>query len=53
MKTFSALLAICERNSPVPGEFPTQRPVGGGGGGGGGGRYLVLKCAGVTQQQVI
>ena len=27
METFSALLAICARNSPVPGEFPTQRPV--------------------------
>ena len=27
METFSALLAICEGNSPVPGEFPTQRPV--------------------------
>ena len=27
MKTFSALLAICARNSPVPGEFPAQRPV--------------------------
>ena len=26
-KTFSALLAICAGNSPVPGEFPTQRPV--------------------------
>ena len=25
--TFSALLAICARNSPVPGEFPTQGPV--------------------------
>ena len=25
--TFSALLAICAGNSPVPGEFPTQRPV--------------------------
>ena len=25
--TFSALLAICVGNSPVPGEFPTQRPV--------------------------
>ena len=24
---FSALLAICAGNSPVPGEFPTQRPV--------------------------
>ena len=27
METFSALLAICAWNSPVPGEFPTQRPV--------------------------
>ena len=27
MKTFSALLAICVGNSPVPGEFPTQKPV--------------------------
>ena len=27
METFTALLAICARNSPVPGEFPTQRPV--------------------------
>ena len=27
METFSALLAICEGNSPVPDEFPTQRPV--------------------------
>ena len=27
MKTFSALLAFCARNSPVTGEFPTQRPV--------------------------
>ena len=27
METFSALLVICEGNSPVPGEFPTQRPV--------------------------
>ena len=26
-ETFSALLAICAGNSPVPGEFPTQRPV--------------------------
>ena len=25
--TFSALLALCAENSPVPGEFPTQRPV--------------------------
>ena len=24
METFSALLAICAGNSPVPGEFPTQ-----------------------------
>ena len=27
METFSASLAICPGNSPVPGEFPTQRPV--------------------------
>ena len=27
METFSTLLAICAGNSPVPGEFPTQRPV--------------------------
>ena len=27
METFSALLAICAGNSPVNGEFPTQRPV--------------------------
>ena len=27
METFSALLAICAGNSPVPGEFPLQRPV--------------------------
>ena len=27
METFSALLVICARNSPVPGEFPAQRPV--------------------------
>ena len=27
METFSALLAICAWNSPVPGEFPAQRPV--------------------------
>ena len=27
METFSALLAICVGNSPVPGEFATQRPV--------------------------
>ena len=26
-KPLSALLAICAENSPVPGEFPTQRPV--------------------------
>ena len=26
-KTFSALLVICAGNSPVPGEFPAQRPV--------------------------
>ena len=27
LETFSALLVICARNSPVPGEFPVQRPV--------------------------
>ena len=27
MEQFSALLAICAGNSPVPGEFPAQRPV--------------------------
>ena len=27
METCSALLAICAGNSPVPGEFPAQRPV--------------------------
>ena len=27
MEAFSAILAICAGNSPVPGEFPTQRPV--------------------------
>ena len=27
MEPFSALLAIYAGNSPVPGEFPTQRPV--------------------------
>ena len=27
METFSALLAFCVGNSPVPGEFPAQRPV--------------------------
>ena len=27
MKTFSALLAFCAGNQPVPGEFPAQRPV--------------------------
>ena len=27
METFSALLALCAWNSPVTGEFPTQRPV--------------------------
>ena len=27
METFSALLALCEGNSPVVGEFPAQRPV--------------------------
>ena len=27
MEAFSASLAICAGNSPVPGEFPAQRPV--------------------------
>ena len=27
METFSALLALCSGNSPVSGEFPSQRPV--------------------------
>ena len=27
METFSAQLAMCAGNSPVPGEFPTQRPM--------------------------
>ena len=27
METSSALLALCAGNSPVPGEFPAQRPV--------------------------
>ena len=27
METFSALLAFCAGNSPVTGEFPTQRPM--------------------------
>ena len=27
METFSALLAFCEGNSPVTGEFPSQRPL--------------------------
>ena len=27
METFSALLALCAGNSPITGEFPTQRPV--------------------------
>ena len=27
METFSELLAICTGNSPITGEFPTQRPV--------------------------
>ena len=27
METCSAVLAICAGNSPVPGEFPTQRPM--------------------------
>ena len=27
METFSMSLAICDGNSPVTGEFPSQRPV--------------------------
>ena len=27
METFSTLLALCAGNSPVTGEFPSQRPV--------------------------
>ena len=27
METFSALLAICAGNSPIPGEFPALRPI--------------------------
>ena len=27
MEAFSALLALCAVNSPVTGEFPSQRPV--------------------------
>ena len=27
METFSALLALCDENSPVNGEFPSQGPV--------------------------
>ena len=27
METFSLLLALCEGNSSVAGEFPSQRPV--------------------------
>ena len=27
METFSALLALCDGNSPVTGEYPSQRPV--------------------------
>ena len=27
METYPALFAICAGNSPVPGKFPTQRPV--------------------------
>ena len=27
METFAALLALCEGNPPVPGGFPSQRPV--------------------------
>ena len=26
-ETFSSLLALCAGNSPVPDEFPSQRPV--------------------------
>ena len=26
-RTFSSLLAVCARNSPLTGEFPSQRPV--------------------------
>ena len=27
MEAYSVLLAICAGNSPIPGEFPAQRPV--------------------------
>ena len=27
METFSALLTLCAGNSPVTGEFPSQKPV--------------------------
>ena len=27
METFSALVAVCAGNSPIPGEFPAKRPV--------------------------
>ena len=27
METLSALLALCAGNSPITGEFPSQRPV--------------------------
>ena len=27
METFTALMALCVGNSPVTGEFPSQRPV--------------------------
>ena len=27
LESFSALLALCAGNSPVTGEFPSQRPV--------------------------
>ena len=27
IEAFSALLVLCVGNSPVPGEFPSQRPV--------------------------
>ena len=27
METFSPLLALCEENSPVTGDFPSQKPI--------------------------
>ena len=27
METFSALLALCEENPPVTGDFPSQKPI--------------------------